>query len=74
MFLVDTDVISEQRKDDKANAGVQAFFHNVGRDNTRLYLSVISIGELWQGVERIRHRGDGSSGRSPWALADAYYQ
>ena len=59
MFLIDTDVISEQRKDDKANAGVQAFFHNASRDNTALYLSVITIGELRQGVERIRHRGDG---------------
>jgi hypothetical protein len=59
MFLVDTDVISEQRKDDKANAGVQAFFHSASRDKTALYLSVITIGELRQGVERIRHRGDG---------------
>jgi predicted nucleic acid-binding protein len=66
MFLVDTDVISEQRKDDKANAGVQAFFHNASRDNTALYLSVITIGELRQGVERIRHRGDGPQADRLW--------
>jgi hypothetical protein len=28
-----------------------------------LYLSVVSIGELRQGVERIRHRGDGPQAR-----------
>jgi len=58
MYLVDTDVISEARKGDKANAGVRAFFHDVVRDDVALFLSVITIGELRQGVERIRHRGD----------------
>lgn len=58
MYLVDTDVISEARKGDKANAGVRAFFRNAARDNVALYLSVITIGELRQGVENIRHRGD----------------
>jgi hypothetical protein len=59
VFLVDKDAISEQHKDDKANAGVQEFVHNASRDNTTLHLSVITIGELRQGVERIRHRGEG---------------
>jgi toxin FitB len=58
MYLVDTDVISEIRKGEKANAGVRAFFESVRRDGVDLYLSVVSIGELRQGVERIRHRGD----------------
>ena len=58
MYLVDTDVISEVRKGDKANAGVRAFFARAGHEGTELYLSVITIGELRQGVERIRHRGD----------------
>ena len=31
MFLVDTDVISEARKGDKANAGVREFFGNASR-------------------------------------------
>jgi len=56
--LVDTDVISDARKGDKANPGVQVFFQSAARDNTGLFLSVITIGELRQGVERIRHRGD----------------
>ena len=58
MYLVDTDVISDARKGDKANAGVQAFFQTAARDSAGLFLSVITIGELRQGVERIRHRGD----------------
>jgi toxin FitB len=58
MFLVDTDVISEARKGDKANAGVREFFGTASRKNFALFLSVITIGELRQGVENIRHRGD----------------
>ncbi len=58
MFLVDTDVISEARKGDKGNAGVREFFSNASRNNIALFLSAITIGELRQGVENIRHRGD----------------
>jgi predicted nucleic acid-binding protein len=58
VYLVDTDVISEMRKGEKANSGVLAFFAGASREATNLYLSVVTIGELRQGVERIRHRGD----------------
>ena len=58
MYLIDTDVISEARKGDKANPGVRAFFREAARDAAPLYLSVITIGELRQGVEAVRHRGD----------------
>ena len=58
MYLVDTDVISEIRKGEKANPGVRAFFEDTSRESVDLYLSVVTIGELRQGVERIRHRGD----------------
>jgi len=63
MYLVDTDVVSEIRKGEKSNTGVRAFFENASRDGVDLYLSVVSIGELRQGVERIRHRGDGEQAR-----------
>jgi hypothetical protein len=56
--LVDTDVIGEARKGDKGNVGVKAFFHRALRENIALFLSAITIGELRQGVEIIRHRGD----------------
>ena len=58
MYLVDTDVISEARKGEKANAGVRTFLSSAIRDSAAIFLSVITIGELRQGVERIRHRGD----------------
>ena len=58
MYLVDTDVISEVRKGGKAHPGVREFFEAATRDATPLYLSVVTVGELRTGVERLRHRGD----------------
>jgi len=58
VYLIDTDVLSELRKGAKANRGVRAFFAAAERDGAALYLSVVTVGELRQGVERIRHRGD----------------
>jgi predicted nucleic acid-binding protein len=59
MYLLDTDVISEARKGEKANAGVRSFLREATRDGSALFLSAISIGELRRGVEVIRYRGDG---------------
>ena len=59
MYLVDTDVISELRKREKANRGVVAFFDEVARSDAPLYLAAVTIGELRRGVDLIRHRGDG---------------
>jgi predicted nucleic acid-binding protein len=58
MYLVDTDVISEARKGEKANPGVCDFFKAARVEAIPLYLSVVTIGELRTGVERLRHRGD----------------
>ncbi|HKU13380.1 MAG TPA: type II toxin-antitoxin system VapC family toxin [Steroidobacteraceae bacterium] len=58
MYLIDTDVISEARKGGNAHPGVRAFFRDTARDAAPLYLSAITIGELRQGVEAMRHRGD----------------
>jgi toxin FitB len=58
LYLVDTDVISEIRKGEKADAGVQEFFERASRDATPLYLSVVTVGELRTGIERLRRRGD----------------
>jgi len=63
MYLIDTDVISEFRRGEKANAGVRAFFESASREGVALYLSVVSIGEMRQGVERVRHRGDREQAR-----------
>lgn len=58
VYLVDTDVISEARKGERANAGVRTFFRSASRAGAALFLSAITIGELRQGTEIIRHRGD----------------
>jgi toxin FitB len=58
VYLVDMNVISEVRKRDRANAGVRSFFHQAVRNESDLYLSVVTVAELRRGVELIRHRGD----------------
>ena len=58
MFLIDTNVISEARKGQRADAGVQAFWAAAASDETPLFLAAVTIGELRRGVELIRHRGD----------------
>lgn len=76
MYLIDTNVVSELRKKDHANPGVQAFFRSIAADEQPAYLSVITIGELQRGVELIRHRGDGAQAQllRKWldALLGAY--
>ena len=58
MYLIDTNVISEVRKGCKADAGVVAFFSQCAQQDARVWLSVVTLGELRRGVDLIRHRGD----------------
>ena len=58
MYLLDTNLISELRKKDRANPGVTRFFSRLAEQETPAYISVITIGELRCGVELIRWRGD----------------
>jgi len=58
MYLIDTNVISEVRKHSRANRGVRKFFQRAVNDECRLFVSVVTIGELRRGVGSIRHRGD----------------
>ncbi len=58
MYLIDTDVISELRKKDKANPRVAAFFKDAAANDLPLYLAAVTIGELRRGAELIRYRGD----------------
>lgn len=53
-FLVDTDVISELGKQDRSDPKVRAWFATVADDD--LYLSVLVVGEIQQGIERARSR------------------
>ena len=66
MYLVDTDVISESRKGQTANPGVRAFFRSAIRDESPLYISAVTIGELRRGVEKLRHRGDDTRRLERW--------
>ena len=63
MYLVDTNVVSEARKRGKANRGVRRFFDEARADGERVYVSVITIGEIRRGVELIRYRGDAQQAR-----------
>ena len=63
MYLIDTNVISEARKRERANRGVIEFFRNATAQDDALYLSVVTVGELRRGVELLRHRGDGAQAK-----------
>ena len=58
MYLIDTNVISEARKGDRANKGVVEFFEEVASSSEPLFLSSVTVGELRRGVELIRRRRD----------------
>jgi predicted nucleic acid-binding protein len=58
MYLLDTNIVSELRKRDRANPGVTQFFRQLIEQNASAYISVITLGELHRGVDRIRYRGD----------------
>ncbi len=53
-FLIDTNVISELRKGDRADLGVRQWFAEAPPDD--LYLSALTVGELRRGIELIRRR------------------
>jgi toxin FitB len=52
-FLLDTNVVSEIRKQ-APDPGVASWFNSVPAD--RLFLSVLVVGEIRQGVERLARR------------------
>ena len=58
MYLIDTNVISELRKRKSANPNVVAFFSDAAQQQTPMFLSVITVGELRRGIDLIRYRGD----------------
>ena len=58
MFLIDTNVISEARKGQRADPGVIAFWAEAAGAQAPLFLPAVVVGELRRGVDLIRHRGD----------------
>ena len=51
-YLLDTNIISEIRKADRADLQVSAWYASIADD--QLYLSVLVLGEIRQGIERAR--------------------
>jgi predicted nucleic acid-binding protein len=52
--LIDTNVLSELRKGKDCDAGVRHWFEGAAEDE--LFVSVLVLGEIRQGIERIRPR------------------
>lgn len=53
-FLLDTNVVSELRKRERCDAGVAAWMATADPDS--LFLSILVIGEIRRGIERVRRR------------------
>lgn len=53
-YLIDTNVISELRKKERCNVNVRQWFASVNDQD--IFLSVLVIGELRCGIERIRRK------------------
>jgi predicted nucleic acid-binding protein len=51
-FLLDTNVLSELRKGSRANRNVRRWAESTARQ--RHYISVISLGEIRRGIERLK--------------------
>ena len=53
-WLIDTTVVSDLRKGDRANDGIRAWFAEASEDE--LFTSVLVLGEIRRGIESIRRR------------------
>ena len=58
-YLLDTNVISELRKGDRADPSVGTWF--AGLADEEIFLSVLTIGEVRRGVESVRRRDPDSA-------------
>ena len=51
-YLIDTNIISEVRKGGRCNPNVASWYEKIADES--LYLSVLVIGEIRKGIERVR--------------------
>ena len=56
MFLLDTNVVSEVRKGRRADPNVSGWY--AGVDESALFISSLTLGEIRRGIELVRQRGD----------------
>lgn len=58
-YLLDTNVISELRKGERADPNVTAWFAEIADEE--IFLSVLTIGEIRRGIESVRRRDPDSA-------------
>jgi toxin FitB len=58
-WLLDTNIVSELRKKDRADANVRTWYEAI--DAGALWLSVLVVGEIRRGIETIRRRDERSA-------------
>jgi predicted nucleic acid-binding protein len=58
-YLLDTNVISELRKGERADPAVSAWFE--GLADEEIFISVLTVGEIRRGIESIRRRDPDSA-------------
>ena len=56
MFLLDTNVVSELRRERRRNVGVSNWY--AGVQDADLFISALVIGEIRKGIARLRRRQD----------------
>ena len=72
-FLLDTNIVSELRKGSRCDSGLRSWFDDTL--NEELWLSTLVIGEIRQGIERLRSKDPTSSSHlERWltGLSDSY--
>lgn len=58
-YLLDTNVISELRKGERADPNVRAWFADLADEE--IFLSILTIGEIRRGIENLRRRDPDSA-------------
>jgi len=59
-YLLDTNILSELRKENRCDAGVRQWFEEARSED--LFISVLVLGEIRHGIERIRQRDQAQAG------------
>ena len=67
-YLIDTNIISEVRKGRRCDPNVASWYEKI--EDASLYLSVLVIGEIREGIERVRSKDNAQANAlEKWLLA-----
>lgn len=67
-FLIDTNILSEIQKGERADIGVKSWYANCNPED--MFLSVLVVGEIRQGIERLKRRDPAQAERLEQRLVD----